>query len=77
MPDGVGPALVCGRMESQAGARYCAVCGERVGVYEPIIVLSERVLWRTSLAQDPFLTPADVLMHEQCATFPLDQRDEV
>jgi hypothetical protein len=57
-------------MQSDASPRYCAVCGERLGVYEPLIVLSERVLWRTSLAQDPEFTPADVVMHAKCASAP-------
>ncbi|HLY48168.1 MAG TPA: hypothetical protein VKR21_03140 [Solirubrobacteraceae bacterium] len=61
-------------MASEKVGRFCAVCGERVGTYEPVVVLSERVLWHTSLAQDPELMPADVLMHATCATFPLDEK---
>jgi hypothetical protein len=59
--------MMCRLMAEALSGRGCAVCGRRIGVYEPIVVLSGGVLWRTSLAQDPGLTPADVLMHEECA----------
>jgi hypothetical protein len=63
-------------MESEGSARFCAACGERLGVYEPLAVLSERVLWRTSLAQDPAFMPGDVVMHARCAPEFLEDEED-
>jgi hypothetical protein len=56
--------------------RSCAVCGDRIDMDEQIVVLSGGVYWRTSLARDPHLTAADILMHEKCAPISLDQEEE-
>ncbi len=45
----------------------CAVCEERVGVYEPIYTLEEHGMRRTSLAREPDLAQRDVAaVHASC-----------
>lgn len=48
----------------------CAHCGDRIGVYEPVVVISADSSRTTSLANEPQLAErADViLMHAACAT---------
>lgn len=49
-------------------SRLCALCGERLGVYEPIVAFGADGRRRTSIAREPGLAAADVaLMHEECA----------
>lgn len=47
----------------------CAHCGDRIGVYEPVVVIAGESSRRTSLANEPQLAERDgiVLMHEACA----------
>ena len=46
----------------------CDLCGDRIGVYEPIIAFAADGHSRTSLAREPVLWRGDVpLMHALCA----------
>jgi hypothetical protein len=47
----------------------CAHCGDRIGVYEPVIVIAGDTRRTTSLANEPQLVEAAgiVLMHQPCA----------
>jgi hypothetical protein len=48
----------------------CSVCGEIIGVYEPLLVLTEHVARTTSRASEPGLRPrAGVqLLHRDCGS---------
>jgi hypothetical protein len=48
----------------------CAYCGDRIGVYEPVVVVADRSSRITSLANEPQLAQRAgvILMHESCAT---------
>ena len=48
----------------------CAHCGDRIGVYEPVVVVAERASRTTSLANEPQLAERAgvILLHESCAT---------
>jgi hypothetical protein len=48
----------------------CAQCGDRIGVYEPVVVIAGESIRTTSLANEPQLSERDgiVLMHEACAS---------
>jgi len=46
----------------------CSRCGDRIGVYEPTVVVSDGSRRTTSLAREPRLRREDVaLLHKQCA----------
>ena len=47
----------------------CASCGERIGVNERLMVLSESEVRETSLAREPELGARDdvILVHHRCA----------
>ena len=52
---------------------HCLVCGERIRVYEPIVVVEHKVgAWETSLERDPGLVERSraLLMHARCAPDP-------
>ena len=48
----------------------CAHCGDRIGVYEPVVVIARDSSRTTSLANEPQLSAhaGVILMHEACAT---------
>ncbi len=50
--------------------RTCAYCGDRIGVYEPAVVIKGDSSRTTSLAREPQLSESVevVLMHQACAT---------
>ena len=47
----------------------CAHCGDRIGVYEPVVVIAGEGPRITSLANEPQLSERVevILMHEACA----------
>ncbi len=47
----------------------CAHCGDRIGVYEPVVVIAGEGHRTTSLANEPQLSEhaGVILMHETCA----------
>ncbi|HET9720063.1 MAG TPA: hypothetical protein VFP55_08310 [Solirubrobacteraceae bacterium] len=46
----------------------CAVCRDRIGVYEPILVVGDETCRTTSLAREPELrSEPRELMHLSCA----------
>ncbi len=49
--------------------RTCAHCGDRIGVYEPVVVVNGDSSRTTSLAREPQLSDSieAVLMHQACA----------
>jgi hypothetical protein len=48
----------------------CAHCGDRIGVYEPVVVIALDSSRTTSLANEPQLSERAgvILMHQACAT---------
>lgn len=47
---------------------WCPVCGDVIGVYEPVVVIGPSRARRTSLANEPSLSQEeDVVMHRACA----------
>ncbi len=49
------------------GIQVCPLCGERIGVYEPVVVLSANPPRRTSLAREPVVRDEEaVLVHADC-----------
>jgi hypothetical protein len=48
----------------------CAHCGDRIGVYEPVVVIFADSSRTTSLANEPQLSEHTgvILMHQACAT---------
>lgn len=47
---------------------HCAVCGERIGVYEPIVVSDGACRRVTALTREPLLRESRLeLSHEACA----------
>jgi hypothetical protein len=48
----------------------CAHCGDRIGVYEPVVVIASDSRRTTSLANEPQLSERAgiILMHQACAT---------
>ena len=48
----------------------CARCGERIGVYEPTVVLETKGIRTTSLAREPDIArlPGVIVMHAGCAS---------
>jgi hypothetical protein len=61
--------------QSPAGAT-CLYCGDRIGVYEPIIVVEHDGERQTSLANEPELArrPRVLLVHSHCAPTDWDAR---
>jgi hypothetical protein len=49
---------------------HCAHCGDRIGVYEPVVVIAPDSSRTTSLANEPQLTESNgvILMHQACAS---------
>jgi hypothetical protein len=45
----------------------CAVCGDVIGFYEPVVVLDDSGLRETSLLNEPMLDGDQVAMHHECA----------
>jgi hypothetical protein len=54
--------------------RLCAACGDRVGVYEPIVAVDPAGPRETSLAREPALIDDDdtLLLHAGCSEWPRD-----
>lgn len=47
---------------------WCPVCGDVIGVYEPLVVVAAESMRTTSLAREPALGSArEVLAHRGCA----------
>jgi hypothetical protein len=46
--------------------RRCPVCGDVIGVYEPLIKIVDRVGYATSLAAES-ISDGDVVVHRSCA----------
>ena len=47
---------------------FCPVCGDVVGVYEPVVVSDSGFMRATSLAAEPRLSDgAEIVMHRACA----------
>ncbi len=47
--------------------QVCALCGDRIGVYEPLVALTADPPRRTSLARDPQVCREKaVLVHANC-----------
>lgn len=45
----------------------CPMCGDRIGVYEPMIVITPYGARRTSRARDPQLAESgEILLHDGC-----------
>jgi hypothetical protein len=52
---------------SKPGSASCPHCGERIGRYEPVIVLESDGPRLTSIAREPDIERADFeLLHEYC-----------
>jgi hypothetical protein len=51
------------------GFSTCGHCGDRIGVYEPVVVVAEDSRRTTSLANEPELSQQAgvILMHQSCA----------
>lgn len=46
---------------------WCAVCGDVIGVYEPLVVVAAESMRTTSLAREPVLgSGREVLAHRGC-----------
>lgn len=47
----------------------CAHCGDRIGVYEPVVVIAGQATRTTSLVKEPQLAEGNgiILMHQACA----------
>jgi hypothetical protein len=52
-----------------SGFSMCAHCGDRIGIYEPVVVIAVDSIRTTSLANEPQLSERAgvILMHEACA----------
>jgi hypothetical protein len=49
------------------GFTLCPLCGERIGVYEPMIVITPYGARRTSRAREPALPQSGaILLHNDC-----------
>ena len=49
------------------GFVLCALCGDRIGVYEPMIVITPYGARRTSRAREPLLPQSGaILLHDGC-----------
>ncbi len=48
-------------------SRTCPVCGDRMGSYEPVVVIAGQDVRTTSFAREPEVPPGSILVHEQCA----------
>jgi hypothetical protein len=47
----------------------CNVCGDAVGMYEPVVALTADSMHRSALAREPQLADSRaVLVHRDCAT---------
>jgi hypothetical protein len=58
-----------GNNQGMREALTCPVCGDVIGVYEPVVALGSREARRTSLAGEPD-APArsDMILHAACAS---------
>lgn len=57
------------------GMIVCSVCGDRIGVYEPLLELNAGRVRRTSVAREPALEDhAAVLLHAECYSVPDDRQ---
>lgn len=46
---------------------FCALCGEVIGAYEPLLVVGGGAARRSSLLQEPVLRSSeDVIVHHAC-----------
>jgi hypothetical protein len=54
--------------------RLCADCGDRIGIYEPIVAAGPSGARRTSLAREPQLIDDDdtLLLHVDCSEWSQD-----
>jgi hypothetical protein len=49
-----------------AGPPHCELCGEVIGVYEPLVRIVDGRLRRTSRAAEPELAAGDDCYHDSC-----------
>jgi hypothetical protein len=52
---------------TEATDKICAECRRGIGPYEPVIVETGGLRWRTSLVWNPVLRETDVVTHTGCA----------
>jgi hypothetical protein len=49
------------------GRMFCPLCGDVIGVYEPLLVIGQGAARRSSLAREPLLgSGEDVVVHHAC-----------
>ncbi len=62
-----GPAVMQSLSMEGGGFSLCPLCGERIGVYEPTIVITPYGARRTSRAREPTLAQSGaILLHNDC-----------
>lgn len=49
------------------GVTTCRVCGHVIGVYEPLVIVSDERSHQTSLAREPDLARSEHVLHKTCA----------
>jgi len=64
MPHGLAGSMLAGVRDHRL---RCAVCEEVIGFYEPVVVLDDSGLRKTSLLNEPMLVGEQVAMHHDCA----------
>jgi hypothetical protein len=64
MPHGLAGWMLAGVRDHRL---RCAVCGDVIGFYEPVVVLDDSGLRETSLLNEPMLVAEQVAMHQDCA----------
>ena len=52
---------------SMEGVTTCRVCGHVIGVYEPLVIVSDERSHQTSLAREPDLARSEHVLHKTCA----------
>jgi hypothetical protein len=53
-----------------ASGPVCPECRQEIGPSEPVIVETDGLRWRTSLARNPTLRETDLVTHAVCAPAP-------
>jgi hypothetical protein len=64
MPHGLAGWMLAGVRDHRL---RCAVCGDVIGFYEPVVVLDDSGFRETSLLNEPMLVAEQVAMHHGCA----------
>ncbi len=61
------PAMMSAEIESAHAPPRCAICGEVIGVYEPLVHVSDETVCRTSRAAEPDVgTRPGRVFHDAC-----------